>query len=85
MSYDETFVGALAIILAIISTVIAVGPWDAPYQLKTVSLIAERYGKSAARGFWVVVAIATFAAGLAIVSGTRPAYVSPAHQSPIDR
>lgn len=85
MSYDEPFVGSLAIVMALIAAAIAAGPWEAPYQLRNIRSVNDRFGKLAARGIWAVIAIATFTAGVAIFSGTRPPYVTPAHQSMIDR
>ena len=85
MSNDEVLVGSLAIILAIAAFVIAVGPWTAPYQLRSFSAVQRRFGKPAARSLWFVVAIALLTAGLAIVNGVRPAYARPAQQSLLDR
>lgn len=85
MSNDEALVGSLAIILAIAAFVIAVGPWTAPYRLRSFSAAERRFGKPAARGLWIAVAIALLTAGLAIVNGIRPAYARPAHQSMLDR
>ena len=85
MSYDEPLIGSLAIVLAIAAAAISAGPWEAPYQLRTFRSISGRFGKPAARGVWAVVALASFIAGLAIVSGTRPPYVTPAQQSVLDR
>ena len=85
MSYDETLVGSLAIIMAIIAAVISAGPWEAPYRLRTFSAITRRYGKAAARAVWIAIAVASFIAGLAIFSGTRPSYAVPAQQNTLDQ
>lgn len=82
MSYDEPLVGFVAIALAVIAAVIAVGPWDQPYQLRSIVAIRLRYGKLVARGVWVAIAIAAFTSGIAILSGMRPSYAeqhSPAN------
>jgi hypothetical protein len=73
-SYDEILVGCVAITLALISLAIAIGPWDKPYQLGSVSAIHRRFGKFAARIFWVVLALASFSSGVIILSGLRPSY-----------
>ena len=85
MSYDEQLVGALSIILSVLATLIATGHWDAPYQLRTISAVSRRYGKSAARCVWIAIAIASFAAGIAIINGVRPPYAVPAHQSSLEQ
>lgn len=85
MSYDEPLVGCVAIIMAMTAAVISAGSWDAPYQLRTIATISRRYGKTAARCLWIAIAIASFLAGLAIVSGTRPPYATPANESMVDR
>ncbi|WP_442506897.1 hypothetical protein SH528x_005771 [Novipirellula sp. SH528] len=77
MSYDEPLVGSLAIAFAVVSSVIAVGPWNSPYQLRSIAAVRGRFGKPAARCVWLVVAIAAFTAGMAILSGTRPSYAEP--------
>ncbi len=85
MKYDEPLVGSLAIILAIIAAVIAVGPWASPYRLRTFSAITQRFGKPVARGVWVAIAVASLTAGLAILTGMRPSYADPAHTADLDR
>lgn len=78
MSYDESLVGAIAIIIAGISFAIGLGPWASPYQLPTIMAISKRFGKPVARGFWVVLALAALTAGVAILCGIRPNYAVPA-------
>ncbi|TWT64724.1 hypothetical protein [Allorhodopirellula solitaria] len=74
---DEFFVGSLALALAILTTVIAIGPWTAPYQIRSVKYVQNRFGKSAARALWLAVAIITAASGVAILQGIRPGYAIP--------
>ena len=81
MSYDEPLVGSVALIFAVVAAAISAGPWSGPYQLRTVAAIHRRYGKSAARFLWLGVAITSFTAGTAILSGVRPSYAIPAEQS----
>ena len=79
MSYGDTLVGFVALALAFVALSIAVGPWSRPYELRTISIILDRYGKQAARGAWVAIAIAVFAAAIAILNGVRPSYANPDH------
>ncbi|MDE0865564.1 MAG: hypothetical protein OSA98_17395 [Rubripirellula sp.] len=75
MNPDEVFVGILALSFSLVAFSIGIGPWLAPYRLRTIHGIAQRYGKAAARTVWVTVSIALLAAGLAILFGMRPGYV----------
>ncbi len=85
MSHDETLVGSIALIVAIASIAIAVGPWNGPYQLGTISAVSRRFGKPVARGVWVAIAVASLTAGLAILSGFRPSYAMPTERAQFDR
>ena len=80
LSYDESLVGALSIFFAVTAAAVAVGPWSGPYQLRSIALVEKRFGKSAARGVWVALAIALLTAGIAILSGVRPSYAVPDRQ-----
>jgi uncharacterized membrane protein YphA (DoxX/SURF4 family) len=74
MRYDEIFVSSIAIGLAVIAAATAIGPWEGPYRLRTARAIGDRFGKPAARLFWLLLAVLTLLAGLAILSGVRPHY-----------
>ncbi|TWU43066.1 hypothetical protein Q31b_21030 [Novipirellula aureliae] len=74
MNYGDTLVGSIAILFSIISAFISLGPWTRPYQLRTISLVNERFGRTTARLVWMIVAIAAFVAGIAILADIRPAY-----------
>ncbi|TWU40829.1 hypothetical protein [Novipirellula artificiosorum] len=78
MRYDDTLVGAVAVVFAVLSFTIAIGPWSSPYRLRTILAVSDRFGKPAARGVWLAVAIASLMAGIAILSGVRPSYAEPA-------
>jgi len=79
-NYDELLVGALALIIAAIAAAIALGPWEAPYRLRTMATLSDRFGRPAARSLWFAIALAAFSAGLAIISGTRPTYAKPSQE-----
>lgn len=85
MSYDEPLVGSLAIIFAIVAVTVALGPWHGPYRLRSFSAVVRRFGKPAARGLWMAIAIALMSAGIAIISGFRPSYATPTQQSSLER
>ena len=85
MNYDEPFVAAVAIIIAIVAAAIAVGPWNQPYRLRTFSAIRQRFGKSVARGAWIAIAVAALTAGLTILTGLRPSYTHPAQRAELDQ
>jgi len=74
LSYDEPLVAGVALILAIIASLIALGPWSAPYRLRTIAAVQRRFGKPVARAVWALVALAMFAASVSIVTGIRPAF-----------
>ena len=45
MNPDEVFVGILALSFSLVAFSIGIGPWLAPYRLRTIHGIAQRYGK----------------------------------------
>lgn len=73
---DEILVGSLALVFAVVSFLIGVGPWSAPYQLRTIQAVAKRYGKTAARVVWVVISLAFLVVGMAVLLGLRPSYAN---------
>ena len=85
MSYDEPLVGSLAIVIAVAAAAIAIGPWSQPYRLRTISAVSHRFGKPAARGVWIAIAVAALTAGFAILSGVRPSYAVPAQRINLER
>ena len=84
MSYDEPLVGSVAVVLAIVAGAIGIGPWTEPYRLRTFSNLTEKYGKPVARGVWVMIALASLTAGLAILAGVRPSYADPAQRASVE-
>ncbi|MFG0264998.1 MAG: hypothetical protein ACF8AM_07570 [Rhodopirellula sp. JB055] len=77
MIQDDTLVGGLAILIAALSTAIAIGPWMVPYQIRSIAAIQKRFGSVAARGAWLLIAFLSAISGAAILSGVRPSYASP--------
>ena len=74
---DELFVGGLASLMAVLCFLFAIGPWNQPYRLRSTAAITEKYGKPFARLFWLALALALSAVGVAIMLGWRPSYTSP--------
>jgi len=74
---DEILVGSLAIIFSLLGFSIGVGPWEAPYQLRTFQRVGQRYGKTAARAVWILVSLAFLLVALAVLLGLRPSYATP--------
>lgn len=74
MNPDEILVGSLALVFAVVSFSIGVGPWSAPYQLRTFQAVAKRYGKSAARLIWILISVGLLVIGVAVLLGLRPSY-----------
>jgi hypothetical protein len=77
---DEILVGSLAIVLSLLGLLIGVGPWEAPYQLRTFQRVTQRYGKMAARAVWVLLSIAFLLVALAVLLRLRPSYAAPSAQ-----
>ena len=78
---DEFFVGCFALSLSMIATAIALGPWTAPYQIRSMLHLQREYGKPVARMVWLMIAIISGSCSVAILSGFRPDYASPVLQS----
>lgn len=76
-NYSEPLVGCIAIALAATATAVSLGPWDRPYELRTVAAVRRRFGKAAARVLWLALAVTALASGLAILTGARPPYAAP--------
>lgn len=84
-SYSEPLVGLVAIILALAATAVSLGPWPSPYRLRSIAAVRRRFGMTAARFVWLIVALASLSAGLAILAGVRPSYAVPAQRSELKR
>jgi hypothetical protein len=71
---DEILVGSLALVFSALSFSIGVGPWSAPYRLRTFQAVAKRHGKTAARAVWVLISLAFLVIGVVVLFGLRPSY-----------
>ncbi|MEO1616866.1 MAG: hypothetical protein AAFV88_13500 [Planctomycetota bacterium] len=76
-NYNDWFVATVAFLIAVGAGVVSASSWETPYQLRSVKAIVDRYGMSAGRAFWVVIAITSLASGAMIASGIRPGYAQP--------
>jgi hypothetical protein len=74
---DELLVGAVAMGIAALFTLFSLGPWQFPYRMLSVAAIESRFGKKAARSFWLLIALLIGVVGLSILSGARPGYAKP--------
>ncbi|MEO1527916.1 MAG: hypothetical protein AAFX06_20990 [Planctomycetota bacterium] len=81
VTYNDLFVAGVAFVGGGLSLAISVGPWPAPYELRTMAAIRDRYGMAAARATWMLIALASILAGVAIATGLRPSYARPTTDS----
>lgn len=77
-SYNDMLVASIALIGSVFALAISLGPWTTPYRLRSISHVVNRYGMPAARCVWVVIALVSLFAGVAIASGLRPGFAKPA-------
>jgi hypothetical protein len=85
VSYSEPFVGCVAIVFAFAAAAVSVGPWTAPYQLRSIAVVRRRFGMPAARLVWFAVAVTSLTSGIAILAGVRPSYATPAQRTQLER
>lgn len=78
--WDQPLVGSLALIMAGVAATVGAGPWERPYQLRSISTIDDRFGRPVARLAWFALAASLVAVGVAIISGWRPAYTAMVSQ-----
>ncbi|WP_417739565.1 hypothetical protein [Rosistilla oblonga] len=77
MTADQIFVGSIAIVLSIVTTIAALGYLPAAFELGLAKRIQQRYGqRGAARFYWLVSAL-LFALGLVILCDVRPSFAVP--------
>ncbi len=77
-SYNDMLVASVALIGSFLALAISLGPWTTPYRLRSISHVVNRYGMTAARSVWIVIALVSLLVGVAIASGFRPGFVKPA-------
>lgn len=77
MIQAETFVGSLAIVLAVVAGLAALGPFRHIGQLRLVQAIRDRFGKLAARIFVAVIASLLLTSGIMILRDLRPQFAVP--------
>lgn len=75
--YTDFVVAAVAILGGLIALAVGIGPWDRAYQLRSIARVADRFGMRAARVVWLLIALASLVAGIAIAGGIRPSYSQP--------
>ena len=77
VNYNDWLFAGIAMVGSLLALAVSVGPWSTPYRLRTIASVADRYGMSAARLVWLVIAIVSMLAGIAIATGIRPSYARP--------
>ena len=71
---ESSLVGSLAAGLAVVTAAVAIGPWQRPFDLRTLANVTDRYGDRAARWLLVFMALFMGTTAAAILCGWRPAY-----------
>ena len=77
MIHAETCVGSLAIILAILSGIAALGPIRHAANLRLIQAVRNRFGELPARAFMALVATLLLVAGVMILRDLRPQFAVP--------
>lgn len=77
MIQAETFVGSLAVVLAIVSAIAAMGPLRHASKLRLVQAVRTRFGELTARVFLALVASLLLASGIMILRDFRPHFAVP--------
>jgi hypothetical protein len=78
MIQADTFVGTLAIVLAIGLCVTAFGPVKADVHLRGVQAIRRRFGDVAAKAVVALIALLLLLSGVMILRDLRPGFAAPA-------
>lgn len=77
MIQAETFVGSLAIVMAIAMGATALGPIQSVPMLRLVRTVRDKFGESAARLFLVAIAALLLTSGVMILKDFRPKFAAP--------
>ena len=78
MIQADTFVGTLAIVLAIGLCVTAFGPVKSNVHLRGVQAIRRRFGDAAGKTMVALIALLLLLSGVMILRDLRPSFASPA-------
>ncbi|MEL6104718.1 MAG: hypothetical protein AAFU85_01720 [Planctomycetota bacterium] len=76
-SYNDLLVAGVAVVGGVLALAASIGPWPAPYELRTMASIRDRYGMATARATWMLIALASLVVGIVIATGVRPGYAIP--------
>ncbi|OYP37029.1 hypothetical protein [Rhodopirellula sp. MGV] len=77
INYNDLFVSSVAMLGSASAFAVAVGPWREPYRLRTIAMVVDRYGMTAARAVWISIALISLSAGVSIARGIRPGFAQP--------
>lgn len=76
-SFSDWLVSGIAIIAGLIALLAATTAWQAPYRLRSIDRIKQRYGMTAARTTWLLIGVISITAATCILMGVRPSYATP--------
>ena len=68
---QDVFVGLVSAVLGLLALVAAMFRWQAPYQLRLVKQVEQRWGRAAAQLMLATVGIVLIGLGIAIALGFR--------------
>ncbi|MGV3485848.1 MAG: hypothetical protein ACO1RT_15630 [Planctomycetaceae bacterium] len=77
MMQAETFVGSLAVALAIVSGAAALGPFRYGAKVRLIHLVRQRFGEWPARTFLALIALLLLVSGVMILRDLRPRFAVP--------
>lgn len=72
MEVQDVFVGAVAIGIGIFALLSGVLNWEWSYRLWKARWVEARFGRRAARAFYVILGLSMIALGIAIAAGFGP-------------
>ena len=76
-SFSDWIVSGIAIIAGLIALLSAASTWQAPYRLRSIDRIKQRYGMATARALWLLIGVISLTAATCILMGVRPGYARP--------